>query len=61
MTRSVSRSPLFHKGLTVFTPNGTALPRSAPAPAAATAPDTEGSDNELLSAHHIRAGSNERP
>lgn len=52
MVRSIPRSPLFHKGLTVYTTNGTALPLPEPFPADATTQETESSDNKVLDAHH---------
>jgi hypothetical protein len=54
MARSTSRSPLFHKGLTVYTSNGDALPLAEPSPADSTAQETEASDTKVLSARHKR-------
>ena len=61
MTGSIARSPLFHKGLTAFTPNGTALPLAKPSIADSVARETERSDNKVLPPHHAKGASNGRP
>ena len=53
MARSIPRSPLFHKGLTVFTAKGTALPLAGPSKDGLIAPEPENSDNKVLQAHHV--------
>jgi hypothetical protein len=52
MARSISRSPLFHKGLTVFTTNGKTLPLADPSPIDSHTREAEGVDNNVLSARH---------
>lgn len=52
MARSIARSPLFHKGLTVFTSNGTALPLSEPSSADPEAQETESSDDRVSPARN---------
>ncbi len=61
MARSISRNPLFHKGLIVFTSNGTALPRAEPFVSDSPAQETGSSDNEVLDAHHSQEATEEHP
>jgi pyruvate, water dikinase len=54
MARTISRSPLFHKGLTVFTSNGAALPLAEPSPADSPARETGSPDHTVSPQRHIR-------